>query len=76
MAPVAERIEQPHVDVQMLAEGQEHRVDALNVKIIQQQALWLPLAHPKAYALMRKQVEGYQVSPFGRQDFSKVRLTR
>jgi len=44
-------------------------------EIIQQQALWLPLAHPTAYALTRKQVEGYQVSPFGRQDFSKVRLT-
>jgi len=44
-------------------------------QIIQQQALWLPLAHPTAYALTRKQVEGYQVSPFGRQDFSKVRLT-
>jgi dipeptide transport system substrate-binding protein len=43
-------------------------------QIIQQQALWLPLAHPTAYALTRKQVEGYQVSPFGRQDFSKVRL--
>ncbi|TBU92531.1 ABC transporter substrate-binding protein [Phytopseudomonas dryadis] len=40
--------------------------------IIQQQALWLPLAHPTAYALTRKQVEGYQVSPFGRQDFSAV----
>ncbi|MDA7087002.1 ABC transporter substrate-binding protein [Pseudomonas sp. SA3-5] len=43
-------------------------------RIIQQQALWLPLAHPTAYALVRKEVEGYQVSPFGRQDFSKVRL--
>ena len=40
--------------------------------IIQQQALWLPLAHPTAYALTRKGVEGYSVSPFGRQDFSKV----
>lgn len=39
---------------------------------IQQQALWLPLAHPMAFALTRKNVEGYQVSPFGRQDFSKV----
>jgi dipeptide transport system substrate-binding protein len=39
---------------------------------IQQQALWLPLAHPTAFALARKSVEGYQVSPFGRQDFSKV----
>ena len=39
---------------------------------IQQQALWLPLAHPTAYALTRKDVQGYQVSPFGRQDFSIV----
>ena len=38
------------------------------------QALWLPLAHPTAFALTRKQVEGYQVSPFGRQDYSKVSL--
>nr|WP_288359479.1 ABC transporter substrate-binding protein [uncultured Pseudomonas sp.] len=42
--------------------------------IIQQQALWLPLAHPTAYALTRKGVEGYSVSPFGRQDFSRVSL--
>ncbi len=41
---------------------------------IQQQALWLPLAHPTAFALTRKQVEGYQVSPFGRQDYSKVSI--
>jgi peptide/nickel transport system substrate-binding protein len=41
---------------------------------IQQQALWLPLAHPTAYALTRKDVQGYSVSPFGRQDYSKVTL--
>jgi peptide/nickel transport system substrate-binding protein len=41
---------------------------------IQQQALWLPLAHPTAFALTRKDVEGYSVSPFGRQDYSKVNL--
>jgi peptide/nickel transport system substrate-binding protein len=41
---------------------------------IQQQALWLPLAHPTAAALTRKDVSGYQVSPFGRQDFSKVKV--
>jgi len=41
---------------------------------IQKQALWLPLAHPTAYALIRKNVEGYSVSPFGRQDFSKVNV--
>jgi peptide/nickel transport system substrate-binding protein len=44
-------------------------------RIIQQQALWLPLAHPTAYALTRKEVSGYRVNPFGRQDFAKVRLT-
>ena len=43
-------------------------------QIIQQQALWLPLAHPTAYTLIRKGVTGYQVSPFGRQDFSQVSL--
>lgn len=41
---------------------------------IQQQALWLPLAHPTAAALVRKDVTGYQVSPFGRQDFYKVQV--
>ena len=40
--------------------------------LIQQQAVWLPLAHPTAYAFTRKDVQGYQVSPFGRQDFSTV----
>ena len=39
---------------------------------IHKQALWVPLAHPTAFALVRKTVEGYDVSPFGRQDFSKV----
>lgn len=43
--------------------------------LIQQQALWLPLAHPTAYTLTRKNVQGYQVSPFGRQDFSTVSIT-
>jgi ABC-type transport system substrate-binding protein len=39
---------------------------------IQQQALWLPLAHPTAAVLARQNVHGYAVSPFGRQDFSRV----
>ena len=43
---------------------------------IQQQALWLPLAHPTAAVLMRSDVQGYQVSPFGRQDFSAVKTER
>jgi peptide/nickel transport system substrate-binding protein len=42
--------------------------------LIQQQALWLPLAQPTAFALHSNKVSGYQVSPFGRQDFAKVRL--
>ncbi len=41
-------------------------------KQIQEQALWLPLAHPTAAVLIRKGVQGYAVSPFGRQDFAKV----
>ncbi|RJG12884.1 ABC transporter substrate-binding protein [Pseudomonas cavernicola] len=45
-------------------------------QLIQQQALWLPLAHPTAAALTRKDVQGYQLSPFGRQDFSRVSLSQ
>ncbi|MHC6228054.1 ABC transporter substrate-binding protein [Pseudomonas sp. X10] len=44
--------------------------------LIQQQALWLPLAHPTAAALIRQGVEDYQVSPFGRQDFATVKVSR
>ncbi|MNC37293.1 Periplasmic dipeptide transport protein precursor [compost metagenome] len=44
--------------------------------LIQQQALWVPLAHPTAATLLRQGVEGYQVSPFGRLDFSKVTVTK
>jgi dipeptide transport system substrate-binding protein len=40
--------------------------------IIHNQALWLPIAHPTATVLMQKSVKGYEVSPFGRQDFRKV----
>jgi peptide/nickel transport system substrate-binding protein len=40
--------------------------------IIQQQALWVPLAHPTVSALLRSDVEDYRVSPFGRQDFSRA----
>lgn len=43
-------------------------------RIIHDQALWLPLAHPTASALLRKNVTGYQANPFGRQDFSAVAL--
>jgi len=43
-------------------------------KIINDQALWLPLAYPTAFALTRSNVGGYRVSPFGRQDFASVTL--
>jgi len=43
-------------------------------QLIHEQALWLPLAHPTAAALTRTNVEGYQANPFGRQDFSQVRI--
>ena len=43
-------------------------------QLIHDQALWLPLAHPTASVLLRKEVKGYAVNPFGRQDFSKVSL--
>ncbi|MET1079380.1 MAG: ABC transporter substrate-binding protein [Pseudomonas sp.] len=45
-------------------------------QLIEQQALWLPLAHPTATALIRREVKGYQVSPFGRQSFAGVSLAR
>ncbi|SMC27975.1 dipeptide transport system substrate-binding protein [Andreprevotia lacus DSM 23236] len=41
-------------------------------KIIHDQALWIPLAHPVAAALTTPNVAGYKVNPFGRQDFSSV----
>lgn len=43
-------------------------------QIIQEQALWLPLAHPTAFALLSSKVEGYKVSPFGRQNFAAVQM--
>jgi dipeptide transport system substrate-binding protein len=44
-------------------------------KIIHEKALWLPIAHPTAAALLRKKVQGYTVSAFGRQDFKYVVIT-
>ncbi len=35
-------------------------------KLIHDQALWLPLAHPTAYGVTRATVSGFRVSPFGR----------
>ncbi|MBB5017170.1 dipeptide transport system substrate-binding protein [Chitinivorax tropicus] len=41
-------------------------------RIVHEQALWLPLAHPVASVLVRQGITGYQVNPFGRHDFSRV----
>ncbi|MFC0180998.1 ABC transporter substrate-binding protein [Thorsellia kenyensis] len=41
-------------------------------QIIHDQALWIPLAHPTASTLLRKEVKGYQTSPFARQHLSQV----
>jgi dipeptide transport system substrate-binding protein len=41
-------------------------------RIIKNEALWIPLAHPTVTALIRANVTGYQVNPFGRQDFFKA----
>ncbi|QEL56151.1 ABC transporter substrate-binding protein [Chromobacterium paludis] len=43
-------------------------------RIIHQQALWLPLAHPTAYALARQGVSGFAVNPYGRVNFAAVTL--
>lgn len=70
----------PRLD-QLITQGKTQSVQAerstLYVqaqRIIQEQALWIPLAHPTAFALTRANVEGYQVSPFGRQDFASARV--
>ncbi|TKC89507.1 ABC transporter substrate-binding protein [Trinickia terrae] len=41
-------------------------------QIIHDQALWIPLGYPTAAAITRTNVSGYQVSPFGRQNFTAV----
>ena len=43
-------------------------------KLISDQALWLPLAHPTAYVLERKEVSGFAANPFGRVNFSTVNV--
>ena len=70
----------PRLD-QLITQGKTESVQAERStlyaqaqRIIQQQALWIPLAHPTAFALTRANVEGYPVSPFGRQDFAGTRV--
>ncbi|PLZ02242.1 ABC transporter substrate-binding protein [Burkholderia sp. WAC0059] len=41
-------------------------------QIIHDEALWIPLGYPIASVITRANVGGYQVSPFGRQNFLNV----
>jgi dipeptide transport system substrate-binding protein len=41
-------------------------------QIIHDEALWIPLGYPTATVITRKNVSGYHVSPFGRQNFGAV----
>jgi len=68
----------PQLD-KLIAEGKATADQARRVKlyeaaqqIIRDQALWIPLGYPTAAAITRTNVSGYQVSPFGRQNFASV----
>lgn len=43
-------------------------------RMIKDDALWIPLAHPIAAVITRADVTGYQVSPFGRQNFATAQV--
>ncbi|ARS51068.1 peptide ABC transporter substrate-binding protein [Ectopseudomonas mendocina] len=55
-------------------QGERRRLYQQAQTLIQEQALWLPLAHPTAFALLSDKVQGYKVSPFGRQNFASVQM--
>lgn len=68
----------PQLD-KLIAEGKTTADQAKRVKlyeaaqqVIHDQALWIPLGYPTAAAITRTNVSGYQVSPFGRQNFASV----
>ncbi|HEY3596812.1 MAG TPA: ABC transporter substrate-binding protein [Paraburkholderia sp.] len=68
----------PELD-KLIAQGKETTDQAKRTKayeaaqqIIHDEALWIPLGYPTAAAITRKNVSGYHVSPFGRQDFTTV----
>ncbi|TDR82807.1 ABC transporter substrate-binding protein [Paludibacterium purpuratum] len=54
--------------------GQRSRNYLAAQKIIHDQTVWLPLAHPTLYVMTAKRIGGYRVNPFGRQDFSHVSI--
>ncbi len=70
----------PQLD-KLIADGKATPDQAKRVKsyqdaqrMIHDQALWIPLAYPNAAVLTRATVSGYQVSPFGRQNFTMVSM--
>ena len=40
--------------------------------IFHQQAPWIPLAHPKQFSVIRRDVQGFVLSPMGSNNFAKV----
>jgi dipeptide transport system substrate-binding protein len=63
----------------LIAEGKATADQAARTKVYEQaqqiihdEALWIPLGYPTAAAITRKNVIGYHVSPFGRQNFTAV----
>lgn len=42
--------------------------------IFQQQAPWIPLAHPRQFGALRRGVQGFVLSPLGSNNFSKVKF--
>ncbi|MDX5373615.1 MAG: ABC transporter substrate-binding protein [Pseudomonadaceae bacterium] len=44
--------------------------------IFHQQAPWIALAHPKQFAVLRRDVEGFVLSPLGSNNFARVRRTQ
>ncbi|MDV7213858.1 ABC transporter substrate-binding protein, partial [Azotobacter beijerinckii] len=43
--------------------------------IFHEQAPWIPLAHPREFAAVRRDVEGFVISPLGTNNFAGVRRT-
>ena len=43
-------------------------------KIFKQEAPWVTIAHSQAYKAMTKNVQGYKLSPFGTEKFTKIDL--
>ncbi|MGH8352578.1 MAG: ABC transporter substrate-binding protein [Pseudomonas sp.] len=41
--------------------------------IFHEQAPWIPLAHPKQFAALHKDIEGFVLSPLGSNNFAKVK---